>query len=88
MRRFAWPCRHTADRFDQLDLWGVVNCGGYGGESASPTDTDIAVFDKVIAINARGTLLVTKYAARTMIRLGVGGSIVNVSSQASLIGLR
>ena len=71
-----------------MDLWGVVNCGGYGGESASPTDTDIAVFDKVIAINARGTLLVTKYAARTMIRLGVGGSIVNVSSQASLIGLR
>lgn len=71
-----------------LDLWGVVNCGGYGGEIASPVDTDIAVFDKVIAINARGTLLVTKYAARTMIRLGVGGSIVNVSSQASLIGLR
>lgn len=70
-----------------LDLWGVVNCGGDGGEIASPMDTDIDVFDKVIAINARGTLLVTKYASRTMIRLGKGGSIVNVSSQASLVAL-
>ena len=64
-----------------------MNCGGYGGEIATPQDTDIAVFDKVISINARGALLVTKYAARTMIRLGNGGSIVNVSSQASLVAL-
>ena len=71
-----------------LELWGVVNCGGYGGEIATPMETDIAVFDKVIAINARGTLLVTKYAARTMIRLGRGGAIVNVSSQASLVALQ
>jgi L-xylulose reductase len=75
------------DALDGLDLWGVVNCGGFGGEIATPMDTDIDVFDKVIAINARGTLLVTKYASRSMIRLGQGGSIVNVSSQASLVAL-
>jgi NAD(P)-dependent dehydrogenase (short-subunit alcohol dehydrogenase family) len=73
---------------ENLDLWGVVNCHGFGGEIASPQDTDIAVFDKVISINARGALLVIKYAARTLIRLGKGGSIVNVSSQASLVGLQ
>lgn len=72
---------------DGLDLWGVVNCAGNGGEIATPQDTDIDVFDKVIAINARGSLLGTKYAARTLIRLGRGGSIVNVSSQASLVAL-
>ena len=72
---------------DGLDLYGLVNCGGYGGEIATPMDTDITVFDKVIAINARGALLVTKYASRSMIRLGQGGSIVNVSSQASLVAL-
>ena len=72
---------------DGLDLWGVVNCGGYGGEIASPTETDIDVFDKVISINARGSLLVIKYAAASMIRLGKGGSIVNVSSQAGLVAL-
>jgi L-xylulose reductase len=70
-----------------LDLWGVVNCGGFGGEIASPTDTNIDIFDKVISINARGSLLVIKHAAPSMIRLGKGGSIVNVSSQASLVAL-
>jgi L-xylulose reductase len=71
-----------------LDVYGVVNCGGFGGEIATPMETDIDVFDKVISINARGSLLVIKYASRSMIRLGRGGSIVNVSSQASLVALR
>ena len=75
------------DAVDGLDLWGVVNCAGFGGEIASPQDTDIDVFDRVIRINARGALLVIKYAARSLIRLGNGGSIVNVSSQASLVAL-
>ena len=70
-----------------LDLWGVVNCGGFGGEIATPMDIDISVFDKVISVNARGALLVIKYASRTMIRLGKGGAIVNVSSQAALVAL-
>lgn len=76
------------EAIESVDLWGVVNCGGFGGEIATPMETDIDVFDRVISINARGVLLVTKYASRTMIRLGRGGAIVNVSSQASLIGLR
>lgn len=72
---------------EDRELWGVVNCGGWGGEIATPQDTDIDVFDKVISINTRGALLVIKYAARTLIRLGQGGSIVNVSSQAGLVAL-
>ena len=70
-----------------LDVYGAVNCAGYGGEIATPMDTDIAVFDKVMSINARGALLVIKYTSASMIRLGVGGSIVNVSSQAGLVAL-
>ncbi|MEV8268310.1 SDR family oxidoreductase [Microbacterium sp. NPDC076911] len=69
------------------DLYGVVNCGGYGGEIATPMETDISVFDKVMSVNARGSLLVTKYASREMVRRGLGGAIVNVSSQASLVAL-
>ncbi len=53
---------------DGVDVYGVVNCGGFGGEIATPMDTDIAAFDKVIAINTRGPLLVTKYTSRSMIR--------------------
>jgi NAD(P)-dependent dehydrogenase (short-subunit alcohol dehydrogenase family) len=70
-----------------LDLWGVVNCGGFGGEIATPQDTDIAVFDEVITVNARGSLLVIKHVTPGMIERGVGGSIVNVSSQAGLVAL-
>jgi L-xylulose reductase len=69
-----------------VELYGLVNCGGFGGEIATPMDTDIDVFDKVISVNARGALLVIKHAAPSMIR-GGGGSIVNVSSQASLVAL-
>ena len=77
----------VAQALDGLDLYGVVNCGGWGGEIATPMETDTCVFDKVIDINARGTLLVTKYASQSIIAGGQGGSIVNVSSQASLVGL-
>ena len=75
------------DALRDLPVRGVVNCAGFGGEIASPADTDITVFDKAIAVNTRGALLVTKYASRTMIAAGNGGAIVNVSSQAALVGL-
>ena len=75
------------ETLEGLDVWGVVNCGGFGGEIATPMGTDIAVFDKVISINTRGALLVTKYTSASMIRLGKGGAIVNVSSQAALVAL-
>lgn len=71
----------------EIEVYGIVNCGGWGGEIASPMETDLEVFDKVNSINARGTLLVVKYASKGMIKAGLGGSIVNVSSQASLVGL-
>ena len=64
------------------DLYGVVNCGGWGGAIETPMEADVEVFDKVMAINARSALLVTKYASREMVRVGRGGAIVNVSSQA------
>lgn len=75
------------DALQDLPVWGVVNCAGLGGEIAPPQHADIAVFDQAIAVNTRGALLVTKYTVRTMIAAGRGGAIVNVSSQAALVGL-
>jgi L-xylulose reductase len=77
----------VAAALDGVDLRGLVNCAGYGGVVAPVVDSDADVFDRVLAVNARGTLLTTKYAARSMIRMGLGGAIVNVSSQASLVAL-
>ena len=70
-----------------LGCWGVVNCAGFGGEIATPMDTDIAVFDQAIQVNTRAALLITKHASKSMIEAGNGGSIVNVSSQAALVAL-
>ena len=66
---------------------GVVNSAGFGGEIATPMETDIAVFDKAIKVNTRGALLVMKFATRSMVEAGQGGSIVNISSQAALVAL-
>ena len=75
------------DALEDVPVWGVVNCAGFGGEISSPVDADIEVFDQAIAVNTRGALLVTKYTSRSMIAAGRGGVIVNVSSQAALVGL-
>ncbi|RQV85468.1 SDR family oxidoreductase [Burkholderia anthina] len=76
--------------YDAFD--GLVNCAGIA--SLEPAlDVEAAHFDRVMAVNARGTALVARAVARRMIeRDGRGdaharGSIVNVSSQASLVGL-
>lgn len=85
---FDLECEDSvSEAISGLNLYGVVNCGGWGGEIATPMDTDADVFDRVMRINARGSLLVIKYASREMIRVGKGGAIVNVSSQASLVAL-
>lgn len=47
---------------------------------------DVADFDSVIAVHARGTFLGTREAARRMVERGTEGVIVNVSSSAGLGG--
>lgn len=75
------------DALEGVEVDGLVNCAGWGGVVAPLTETEADVFDGVMSINTRGALLVTKFVARGMIERGRGGSIVNVSSQASLVAL-
>ena len=49
-------------------------------------DERVEVWDRVYAVNCRGTFLMTQAAARAMIAAGRGGRIVNFSSAASLRG--
>ncbi len=44
-------------------------------------------FDRTMAVNVRAVLLVTQIVVRGMIERGNGGAIVNVSSQASTVGI-
>ncbi|MGF6467781.1 SDR family oxidoreductase [Paraburkholderia sp. BR13444] len=65
---------------------GLVNCAGIALLERA-VDTTAASFDRVMAVNARGAVLVAKHVARGMLDAGRAGSIVNVSSQAALVAL-
>jgi NAD(P)-dependent dehydrogenase (short-subunit alcohol dehydrogenase family) len=64
----------------------LVNVAGIGSTTNAP-DTSLDVWERVFAVNARGTFLCCKHAIPKMIERG-GGSIVNVGSIAALVGLR
>jgi NAD(P)-dependent dehydrogenase (short-subunit alcohol dehydrogenase family) len=65
---------------------GLVNCSGTTALDAA-VDFSAADFDQVMAVNARGAALVAQQVARGMIAAAKRGSIVNVSSQAALVGI-
>jgi NAD(P)-dependent dehydrogenase (short-subunit alcohol dehydrogenase family) len=75
----------TQKTYSRLDFL-VNNAASVG----NPTDTDVmsmdvGLWDKIMNINARGTMLMCKHALALMIPNG-GGSIVNISSGTSLQG--
>nr|WKF57139.1 NAD-dependent glycerol dehydrogenase [Paraburkholderia busanensis] len=75
------------DAFATLGAFdGLVNCAGIALLEKA-VDTTGASFDRVMAVNARGAVLVAKHVARGMIEGRRAGSIVNVSSQAALVAL-
>lgn len=69
-------------RYGRIDV--VVNNAGIG-RYADMTDTDVALFDEVMAANVRSTYLFTRVFVDDMIREG-RGLFVTVSSQAGLDG--
>jgi NAD(P)-dependent dehydrogenase (short-subunit alcohol dehydrogenase family) len=64
----------------------LANIAGVGSTTTAP-DTPLEVWERVFAVNARGTYLCCKHAIPRMIAAG-GGSIVNMASVAGLVGLR
>jgi len=79
----AWieAVRATVGRYGRLDI--LVNNAGVSG--ALPDLTSTADWDRLMAVNARGTFLGMKYAVPEMQKAG-GGSIVNLSSISGFIG--
>lgn len=50
-------------------------------------DTTVEAYDKTMDVNVRATIVMSQVVARRMIARGHGGAIVNLSSQASMVGL-
>ena len=65
---------------------GLVNCAGMTQLQAA-LDVTAASFDQILAVNTRGATLVSRSVARKMVAERKAGSIVNVSSQASLVAI-
>jgi NAD(P)-dependent dehydrogenase (short-subunit alcohol dehydrogenase family) len=68
-------------RFDRVDV--LVNCAGIGANKPF-LETPVELFDRILAVNLRGTFLLSQAVARAMTR--TGGSIVNIGSVSGLRG--
>jgi NAD(P)-dependent dehydrogenase (short-subunit alcohol dehydrogenase family) len=65
-----------------------VLCNNAGiGSTADPLTCTVDEWDRVFAVNARGTFLGTRYALPPMLSQG-SGAIVNTASVAGMVGLR
>jgi NAD(P)-dependent dehydrogenase (short-subunit alcohol dehydrogenase family) len=68
-------------RYGRLDI--LINNAGIVIPRVSIEDRTVAEWDRVMAVNAKGVFLGTKYVIPAMRRAG-GGSIVNISSVAGI----
>ena len=73
----------TVARFGRLDVL-VNNAGIFRTEGVE--DTTVELWERVMEINGKGVFLGTKHAIPEMRKAG-GGSIVNISSVAGLVGI-
>ncbi|MFN7146782.1 MAG: glucose 1-dehydrogenase [Myxococcota bacterium] len=73
----------TVARFGRLDF--AVNVAGVGGDMAPLPHASQAVWDDVMAVNARGVWLAMRHAIPAMLATG-GGAVVNLCSIYGMAG--
>ena len=72
------------DRFGQCDILlnnaGIIVAG-------SILDASIEDFDRVLAVNLRGTFLLSRLVARHMVNKDIAGAIINMSSTNAVVAI-
>ena len=75
----------AVSQFTKVDI--LVNNAGISQLSYTATEElPVEEWDKIIAVNLKGTFLCCKHAGKQMIRCG-GGSIINIASTAGITGV-
>src|SRR3954466_724556 len=76
--------QHAVATYGRVDA--LYNNAGIMPEADhSVVDTDVATWDRVMAVNVRGVFLGCKYAIPRMVE-GGGGSVINIASFVALVG--
>jgi NAD(P)-dependent dehydrogenase (short-subunit alcohol dehydrogenase family) len=74
------------DAFDGIDV--VYNNAGGSRDADGPVhEVDVAEFWRTVQVDLFGTFLVARYGVRAMLDQGRGGSVINTSSAAGLVGV-
>jgi NAD(P)-dependent dehydrogenase (short-subunit alcohol dehydrogenase family) len=83
----AGSCQRAVEQvvgaFGRLDI--LVNNVGVTGPAGNAAEVDPEAWDRAMRINVTGMVLMSKYALPHMLAAG-GGSIINLSSAAGLLG--
>ena len=75
--------RDLMDKYSDIDI--LVNSAGIARHTPT-VDTKEADFDEVMSVNVRSAYFLAQSAAKKMISKGVGGSIIQISSQMAHVG--
>jgi 3-oxoacyl-[acyl-carrier protein] reductase len=77
-----------ADRFGRLDT--LVNSAGYGGPRGAVEDVDVEKIDRILAVDLRATMLLTRACVPMLRSAGAEHGkavVVNVTSVAARLGV-